>query len=109
MAKKKVMGLPISPAPLTMLPAIFVRNLICPQLGGPAVCLCLTGSHLLTRLPAWPRGQGGQESTPVVVVHGRNGPRPGQGRAISGGTSNAAALLAPTVTWSLSWALVGFY
>jgi hypothetical protein len=58
MAKKKAMGLPISPASLITSPAILVRHLICPQFGRPAVCICLTGGHLLTQLQGLATGVG---------------------------------------------------
>jgi hypothetical protein len=75
MAKKKATGLPASPAPLITSPAILVRHLICPQLGGPTVSVCLTSSKTFD---SWAQlqGRGEQDSAPAVAG-GRNGARPG--------------------------------
>jgi hypothetical protein len=67
MDKKKAMGLTVSPAPLIVSPAILVRHLICPQLGGPTVHVCFAGGHLLIELPGSAAGWDKQESTPAAV------------------------------------------
>jgi hypothetical protein len=68
------MGLPISPAPLTMSPTILVRHLICPQLVGPAVHVCLSSPCLLTHSQPRPWERSGQESTPAAAANVGMGP-----------------------------------